>query len=159
MSENEEKPSTPTPEEELAKAKNDYLYLLAEFDNYRKNAIKERSELTKYGSERFVRDFLGILDSFELALQTDTSNMDSFREGVKMIAGEMKALLAKHGIQELESEGKPFDPMSHEALSGEPRDDMPPGHVAKVFKKAYKLHDKLIRPAQVTVSTATNSGQ
>lgn len=159
MSEKEEKPSTPTPEEELAKAKNDYLYLLAEFDNYRKNAIKERSELTKYGSERFVRDLLGIVDSFELALQANPSNVDSFREGVKMIGGEIKALLSKHGVHELEAEGKPFDPMNHEALSGEPRDDMPPGHVSKVFKKAYKLHDKLIRPAQVTVSTATNSGE
>ena len=74
MSENEENTNS-TPEndpiqQELAKAKNDYLYLLAEFDNYRKNAIKERSELVKYGSERFVRDFLGILDNFELALTT-----------------------------------------------------------------------------------------
>ncbi len=158
MSENEEK-SSPTPEEELAKAKNDYLYLLAEFDNYRKNAIKERSELNKYGSERFIRDFLGILDSFELALQADPVNVDSFRDGVKMIAGEMRALLSRHGVEEVKAEGKPFDPATHEALSSEPREDMPPGHVANVFKKAYKMHDKLIRPAQVTVSTAISSGQ
>jgi molecular chaperone GrpE len=141
--------------EAINKAKNDYLYLLAEFDNYRKNAVKERSELIKYGSERFVRDFLGILDSFELALGTGVpqANIDAFREGVKMIATEMRSLLQKHGVEEVKAEGKPFDPTQHEALSSEPREDMPAGHVANVFKKAYKMHDKLIRPAQVTVST------
>src|SRR5688500_583020 len=125
MSENEENtnPSAEMPsetdeqqtaklQEELAKAKNDYLYLLAEFDNYRKNAIKERSELIKYGSERFVRDFLGILDNFELALDSGAkqANIDSFRDGVKMIAGEIRGLLQKHGVEEVKSEGKPFDP-------------------------------------------------
>lgn len=163
MSENEddtnsgiEEPQDPAKlSEAVNKAKNDYLYLLAEFDNYRKNAVKERSELIKYGSERFIRDFLGILDSFELALGPGAkqANIDAFREGVKMIATEMRSLLQKHGVEEVKAEGKPFDPAQHEALSSEPREDMPAGHVANVFKKAYKMHDKLIRPAQVTVST------
>jgi len=165
MSENEENTNSTSNEAsekdtaaELAKAKNDYLYLLAEFDNYRKNAIKERSDLIKYGSERFVRDFLSVLDNFELALSTGTkqASLESFREGVKMIAAEMRGLLQKHGVEEVKAEGKPFDPTQHEALSSEPREDMPAGHVANVFKKAYKLHDKLIRPAQVTVSTAAD---
>lgn len=142
-------------QEELSKAKNDYLYLLAEFDNYRKNAIKERSELIKYGAERFVRDFLSVLDNFELALKAAAAkqNFESLQEGIQMIAGEMRSLLQKHGIEEIKSEGKPFDPNNHEALSSEPREDLPAGHVASVFKKGYKLHDKLLRPAQVTVST------
>jgi len=161
MSENQEN-TNPGPDEttakmqeELTKAKNDYLYLLAEFDNYRKNAIKERSELIKYGSERFIRDFLGVFDNFELALESEVTaeNIESFREGVQMIAGEIRSLLHRHGVEEMKAEGEPFDPSKHEALSGEPRVDMPPGHVANVFKKAYKMHDKLIRPAQVTVST------
>lgn len=143
-------------QEELTKAKNDYLYLLAEFDNYRKNAIKERSELIKYGSERFMRDFLAVFDNFERALETEVNeqNLDSFREGVRMIAGEIRNLLQRHGVEEVKAEGLPFDPAVHEALSSEPRADMPPGRVVTVFKKAYKIHDKLIRPAQVTVSTA-----
>lgn len=139
---------------ELQKAKNDYLYLLAEFDNFRKNAIKERSELTKFGSERLVREFLNVFDNFERALTVETKDLKSFRDGIEMIAGELKALLKKFGVEEIKAEGEPFDPTKHEALSSEPRDDMPAGHVARVFKKAYKMHDKLIRPAQVTVSTA-----
>lgn len=138
---------------ELEKVKSDYLYLLAEFDNYRRNAIKERSELLKFGSEKFVRDFLAVLDNFERALESESKNEGSFREGVKMIAGEMKSLLGKFGVEEVKAEGEPFDPSKHEALSSEPRSDMPAGHVARVFKKAYKMHDRLIRPAQVTVAS------
>lgn len=145
---------------ELEKAKSDYLYLLAEFDNYRKNAIKDRSDLLKYGSEKFIREFLGVLDNFERALQTEIKegNWQPFRDGVQMIAGELKSLLQRFNVEEVKSEGEPFDPGKHEALGSEPRDDMPPGHVARVFKKAYKMHDKLIRPAQVTVAAA-NSAQ
>ncbi len=141
---------------EVEKSKKDYLYLLAEFDNYRKNAIKERSELTKYGSERFIREFLDLFDNFERALETEVNegNFESFRQGVQMTAGELRSLLGRFGVEEVKAEGLPFDPNKHEALTSEPRDDMPAGNVAKVFKKAYKMHDKLIRPAQVTVATA-----
>lgn len=143
-------------EADLAKAKSEYLYLLAEFDNYRKNAIKERSDLTKFGSERFIREFLTVFDNFERALELEVNadSLESFRTGVQMIAGELKALLQRFGVEEIKSEGEAFDPTKHEALSSEPREDLPAGHVARVFKKAYKMHDKLIRPAQVTVSTA-----
>jgi molecular chaperone GrpE len=139
---------------ELEKAKSDYLYLLADFDNYRKNAIKERSDLSKFGSERFVRDFLNVFDDFERALDanTTTENFKSFRSGVELIAKELKSLLQRFGVEELKAIGEPFDPSKHEALSSEPSNEIPVGHVVRVFKKAYKMHDKLIRPAQVTVS-------
>jgi molecular chaperone GrpE len=141
---------------ELEKTKNEYLYLRADFDNFRKNSIKERSELMKYGSERLIQEFLGVLDNFERALQIEVKDgsWTAFRDGVNLIAGEMKALLQRSGVEEVKSEGEAFDPVKHEALSSEPRTDMPAGHVARVFKKAYKMHDKLIRPAQVTVATA-----
>ena len=138
---------------DLDKAKKDYLYLLAEFDNYRKNSIKERSELLKYGAEKFIRDFLGIFDNFERALSTEVKDTAAFREGVNMIATEFKALLQRYGVEEVKSQGEVFDPTKHEAISSEPREDLPAGHVATVFKKAYKFHDKLMRPAQVTVAT------
>lgn len=157
MSEEKDQEQKPTDDSklkaELEKAKSEYLYLLAEFDNYRRNAIKERSDLLKFGAEKFIRDFLGVLDNFERALESESKNESSFREGVKMIATEMKSLLGRFGVEELKAEGEPFDPGKHEALSSEPRTDMPAGHVARVFQKAYKMHDKLIRPAQVTVAS------
>ncbi len=140
---------------ELDKAKKDYLYLLAEFDNFRKNAIKERSEMVKYGSEKFIREFLNVFDNFERALDaSDAADSSAFREGVQMIATELRHLLQKFGVEEVKAEGETFDPSKHEALSSEPRSDVEPGKVVRVFKKAYKLHDKLLRPAQVVVSVA-----
>ena len=141
-------------QEQADKFKNDYLYLRAEFENYKRNAIKERSDLVKYGNERLVRDFVEIMDNFERALQMTVTpeNFQMFTQGVHMTANELRGMLSKHGVTEVKSEGAAFDPMAHEALSSEASDAVPPGHVLKTFKKAYKLHDKLIRPAQVIVA-------
>lgn len=140
---------------ELEKVKKDYLYLMADFDNYRKNAIKERSELIKYGAERFIRELLTVVDNFDRALGGDLTekNMETFREGVQMISQEMKSLLQRFGVQEVPAQGAAFDPNQHEALSSEPTDEVPPGHVTQVLQKAYKMHDKVLRPARVVVAT------
>ncbi len=141
---------------ELEKSKKDYLYLLAEFDNFRKNAIKERSEMSKYGSEKFIREFLNVFDNFERALEaTDGGQPSAFRDGVQLIASDVRQLLHRFGVEEIQAEGEDFDPNKHEALSSEPRADVEPGKVVRVFKKAYRLHDKLLRPAQVVVSVAS----
>lgn len=143
---------------DLEKAKNDYLYLAADFDNYRKNAIKERSDLVKFGSERLVRDLLNVVDNFERAVESN-ADPDKFREGIQMIHTELKSLLQRFGVTEVAAHGSPFDPSTHEALSSEPTNDVPVGHVARVFKKAYKLHDRLIRPAQVVVAVKPESNE
>jgi len=141
--------------EEAAKWKNDFLYLKAEFENYKRNAIKERSDLLKFGAERLGRDILDVVDNFERALQTTLTpeTIPTYKTGIEMTAKELKDLLAKHGIQEVPSEGQPFNPAHHEALSSEPTDAVPNGHISKVFKKPYKLHDKIIRTGQVVVAT------
>lgn len=143
-------------QEETAKWKNEYLYLRAEFDNYKKNAIKERADLLKFGIERIGRDILEVMDNFERALQTKVSadNVQTFKSGVEMTAKELKEALTKHGIQEVPSENQPFNPQVHEAISAEPTAAVPEGHITKVFKKPYKLHDKVIRMGQVVVATA-----
>lgn len=138
------------------KFKNEYLYLRAEFENYKKNAIKERAELTRYGSERLLVDVLGVIDNFERALELKATpeNLNTYVQGVRMTANELKALVQRFGVSEANSEGVPFDPMLHEALGAEETDAVQEGFVFKVFKKAYKLHDKIIRPAQVIVAKA-----
>lgn len=142
-------------QDEIQKWKNEYLYLRAEFDNYKKNALKERSDLLKYGSERVVRDILDVVDNFERALQTKISsdNFTTFQTGVEMTSKELKDVLTKHGVQEIPSDKQPFNPIHHEAISSEPTNEVPEGHVSKVFKKPYKLHDKIIRMGQVVVAT------
>ena len=141
-------------QEQAEKYKNEFLYMRAEFENYKRNAIKERSELAKYGAERLIRDFLDVQDNFERALEMKVGpeNYQAFLQGVQMTAKDLKAMLTKHGVQEVKTEGLPFDPNSQEALSSEPSTEVPPGNVLRVFKKAYKLHDKILRPAQVIVA-------
>lgn len=146
-------------QEQAEKYKNDFLYARAEFDNYRKNMIKERSDLIKYGCERLANDILGVVDNFERALQTTVTieNFPQFRQGVELIAAELKNALEKNGIKELPSEGVDFDPNIHEALASEVTDQMEPGKVLRVFQKAYQLHDRLLRPARVVVAKKADS--
>lgn len=141
-------------QEQAEKFKNDYLYLRAEFENYKRNAIKERSELIKYGGERFIRDLLEVVDNFERALQTEITaeNFTTYKQGVEMTEKELKSLLHKHSVTEIPALGSPFDPTVHEALSSETSDEVQAGHVLRVFKKPYKLQDKVIRTGQVVVA-------
>lgn len=153
------KPATGTVESltaELAKVRSEFLYLYAEFENYKKNAIKERVDIRKYGSERLVVDLLNVLDIFDtaLALEQTPESMPAFRKGIEMTATELRATLQRNGIEELPALGTPFNPVHHEALSSEETADLPPGHVSRVFKKPYKLHERVVRPGQVVVAKA-----
>lgn len=141
-------------QEQSEKYKNDYLYLRAEFENYKRNAIKERAETLKYGSERLINEILNVVDNFERALQVKVSheNLNTYTQGVQMTANELKNVLQRHGVSEVASDGQAFDPNIHEALSSEATNEVQEGHVFRVFKKAYKLHEKVIRPAQVVVA-------
>ena len=156
---NGQKNETTTPPEEtlkaeLDKARNDYLYLRAEFDNYRKQAIKERSDLIKYGSEKVLLEILNVMDNVERALETakGPEQYEALRKGFDMIAQEFRNVLGRFGVQEIPSLGLPFDPATHEALSSAESDSVDPGHVIAVHKKPYKLHDKVLRHGQVVVS-------
>lgn len=140
--------------EQTEKFKNDFLYLRAEFDNYKRHAIKERSDLLKFGAERLGRDLLSVLDNFERALATAVTqeNFSTFVKGIELTANDLKAVLTKNGIQEVPCQGLAFNPNEHEALSSEASNVVPEGSILRVFQKAYKMHDKLIRPAQVVVA-------
>lgn len=139
---------------EAEKFKNEYLYLRAEFENFKKHSIKDRSDLRKYGAERLAIDLLSVLDIFETALASEVNaeNINNFRKGIEMTAAELKSALQRNGIEEIPAKGKPFDPAVHEALSSQETTEVPPGTVSQVFKKPYKLHDRVIRPGQVIVA-------
>ncbi len=136
------------------KFKNDFLYLRAEFDNYKRNAIKERADLMRYGSERLLVEILGVLDNFERALETKITpeTLPQYVKGVEMTAGELKGALQRFGVTEVPALGQNFDPLIHEAISSEETAQYEAGQISRVFKKPYKLHDKLIRPGQVVVA-------
>jgi molecular chaperone GrpE len=139
---------------DLEKVRKEFLYLYAEFENYKKNSIKERSDLRKYGAERFVIDMLNVVDIFEtaLALENTPENAAAFRKGIEMTAHELKQTLMRNGVEEQPALGIAFNPLIHEALSSEETSEFPEGHISRVFKKPYKLHDRIVRPGQVVVA-------
>ena len=154
----QEKQASPQEEDihqQFEKLKSEYLYLRAEFDNYRKQAIKERSQASKFGAESLARDLLGVLDILETAINSEVTSetLQNYKTGVEMTFTEFKNALSNNHITMLDSDGLAFDPNLHEALSSEESDSIPPGHIVRTFRRAYKYHDKLLRPAQVIVAT------
>lgn len=159
VNENGDQDPTIELKQQIEKWKNDYLYLRAEFETYKRNAIKERSEISKYGSERIILEILSVADNFDRALGTKPTpeTLEVYAQGVKMSANELKTVLTRFGVSEIKCEGSPFDPMLHEALGAEESDSVSEGHILRVFRSAYKLHDRVIRPAQVIVAKANSS--
>lgn len=147
-----DKPSSP--EDLLKQAQENYLYLCAEFDNFKKKAQRERSDLIRYGAEKLAFDLLSALDIFQKALevQVTAENFKSFVDGVHLTSKELAKTLEKHHIKEIPCLGKKFNPSVHEALSQIPSKDHDKNTVINVFKKGYSYKDKTLRHAQVVVS-------
>ena len=139
---------------ELEQYKKDFLYLKAEFDNYKKRTLSERSELLRYAPEALAIEILEVVDIFERALsfKIDPQNVQSFADGIKMVYSSFLSALKKQGIEEIPILGKPFDPHLCSALSKESTDSVPSEHISQVIKKCYRLHDKIIRFGQVIVA-------
>ncbi len=139
---------------QIEKLQSDMLYLKADFENYKKRMIKERSDIIKYGSENMVVALLDLLDNFERAMSMELTaeNVQSFSDGINMIANEFKSVLNRFGVSEVKALGETFNPSFHEAMGTEPTDQYSPGTISKVFTKPYKLHDRLVRPGRVIVA-------
>lgn len=129
-----------------------YLRALADADNIRKRAIKERSEMLKYQGEQIIIDLLTVVDDFELALANSGTDLDSFRQGIEMIHKRFIDVLGKWDVRGESAIGKNFDPNRHEALSKIPVPDTESGKVVNELKKAFFYKDKLLRPGQVVVA-------
>lgn len=130
-----------------------YLYLYAEFDNYKKRAIKERSDLIKYGWEPTARELLQVIDNLERALAHVPPETDkNLLTGLNMVLNQFTSTLQKQGVTAIESLEKVFDPNLHEAVGQEPS-DLPSGTITKEHLRGYTLHGRLLRPARVMISS------
>lgn len=138
----------------VAKEKNEYLYLRAEFDNYRKRTLREREELLRNAAEKVLRDLLPVVDDFEraLAATADTGDAAAVREGMELIYKKLVKYLADHGVTPIESTGQPFDADLHEAIATipAPSEDLK-GKVVDTTTRGYMLNDKVLRHAKVAV--------
>lgn len=141
-------------EEHIRELEDRLLRGRAELENLRKRLHKEMQEALKYAIEPFLKEFLPSIDNLERALDAAKSshNVEALVEGVTLTLNEIRKVLAKHGIKEVESLGRSFDPRVHEALERLETDEVPNGHISREYQKGYLLHDRLIRPAKVAVS-------
>lgn len=140
--------------QEIEHLKDQHLRTAAEFDNYRKRTLKEKSELIKNGGEKVLVELLPIVDDFELAIKhsDETDEEDPMREGILLIYNKMMEFLRKQGIQPIETENAPFDDQYHEAIALVPApEESLKGKVIDCIQKGYTLGEKVIRYARVVV--------
>ena len=130
------------------------LRTIAEFDNSRKRAEREKEESLKYALESFVKELIPTIDSIERAIQStkESQDVDALVEGVEMIYKGLLSTLEKRGVTPIEAVNKPFDPMQHEAVMHVESEDVPENNVIEEWQKGYMLHNRVIRPSMVSVS-------
>jgi molecular chaperone GrpE len=150
----EESAPSPNPlAADLATAKDRYARLMADFDNFRKRQVREREEIVKRANEALILELLHPIDHLDFALTAATNSADPFVTGVRMVADQIHAALAKFDAKPEDAVGQPFDPGRHEALNETPSDVVPAGHVSLQLRKGWSLAGRFIRPAQVMISS------
>lgn len=152
--EEQQEASTPSPEEEVAAWKDKYMRLHAEFDNFRKRTIRERSDLIKGASSELIENLIPVLDDFDraMAANEDNDDLEAVKEGFKLIHHKLYHQLQQKGLKPMDSKGKAFDVDEHEALTQipAPSEDLK-GKVVEVVEKGYLLNDRILRYAKVVV--------
>jgi len=142
-------------EAQLKDANDRALRTQAELENYRKRAQRELADERRYAVVPLVRDLLAVVDNLQRAIDAaqQTSDGKVLLEGVQLVASQLDAVLKQHGCLPIETVGTPFDPNQHQAIAQEPSTEHPAGTVTRAAQVGYKLQDRVIRPAQVIVST------
>jgi molecular chaperone GrpE len=159
-------------EQQVHEANDRALRSHAELENYRKRAQRELADERKYAVVPLVRDLLPVVDNLERAIEAANKQIDTLArsasegnagssstdithllDGVKMVANQLEAVLKQHHAVRIDTVGTAFDPNFHQALAQEPSDEHPAGNITRAAQSGYKLHDRVIRPAQVFVST------
>ena len=144
-------PEAPTAEQELAAANDKYLRVLAEYDNFRRRSQKEKSDIYAFGNEKLVSDLLPVLDNFERALAAAPEG-DKFAEGMELIYKQMVDVLKKNKVEEIEADGKAFDPNLHNAVMRQAKEGAESDTIITVLQKGYTLNGKVVRPSTVIVA-------
>ncbi|MCH5326296.1 MAG: nucleotide exchange factor GrpE [Duncaniella sp.] len=140
---------------EVEKHKQEYLFLMAEFDNFRKRTMREKSDIIKNAAEGVLKGLLPIVDDFERGIEavTKAGDADDVVKGMELIYQKFIKYLAQNGVKPIESTGKPFDSELHEAIAMVPVGDQEDkkGIVIDTPTKGYTINDKVLRHAKVVV--------
>ncbi|MBU6153393.1 MAG: nucleotide exchange factor GrpE [Bdellovibrionales bacterium] len=154
--------ATPSPmaelEKKLKEAEQKHVYLYAEFENFKKRALREQQETIKFGWKNVASNLLEVLDNFERALTFAKPEGDpDLVSGLKMVSQQFKSVLEKQGVTEIQTADQAFNPELHEAV-GQIPSEKAAGIIVQEQQKGYTLHGRLLRPSRVLISTGpTNS--
>lgn len=141
--------------DQLEKEKKEYLFLMADFDNFRKRTMRERSELVKNAAEKVLKDLLPIVDDFERGLEASKNNAEAkaIHDGMELIYNKLVKHLGDNGVKAMESTGADFNADIHEAIATIPApDEAQKGKVIDTTQKGYTINDKVLRHAKVVVA-------
>lgn len=139
-------------EKELELQREKHLRLYAEFENFKKRAVRQREEALRGANEDLVRELLSSLDNLETALKHAADPTDGLAQGVEMTLRELKRTLEKFGLTSIEAMGQPFNPEFHHAIAQVERDDVPEMSVVEEFRAGYMFGGRVIRASLVAVS-------
>lgn len=152
----EEKTEDNKLQEEYDKLNQQYIRLAADFDNYRKRQEQERENLLKFGTENALKKMLDVIDNFERgekALQ-NVEDCQQVKDSFNLVHKQVLDTLQKLGLEEIDAEGKEFDPNFHDAVMRTPSNEYPEETIIAVLQKGYKMGEKVLRPALVNVAAA-----
>ena len=139
-----------------------YLRAVADLENYRKRAQREKEELSRYGYDKVLREILPVMDNLERAVEhakNEGADNTGLLQGVEMTLTQFGQVLEKFGVKPVAAKGEPFDPSHHEAMGQIESAEHPPNTVVQELQKGYYLHDRLLRPALVMVAKAPPAAQ
>mgnify|MGYP001611873967 CR=1 FL=1 len=152
-----DQPAPPPPPSDAQKKTADerYLRLMADFENFRKRTLREKNDLYRTANEDFLLELLPVLDHMELALDSARKGQagPGVLDGFTLVSEQLSAVIKKFGVTPIEADGQAFDPVLHEAISHLASDTVPDNVVIQQTRRGYMLGDKLLRPAQVVVSS------
>jgi len=140
--------------QQLRDAEDRVLRAQAELENFRKRSRREYEDALRYREIDLLRDLLPVLDTVRRAIEASetTADVDGLRAGFRMTAQQIEKVFDTHGCKTIETDGKPFDPTVHDAILQQVVPGVAGGTIVGVASRGYKLHDRVVRPAQVIVS-------
>lgn len=146
-------------EADLAAERDRNLRLRAELENVRNRTARELAEALRYAALPLVRDLLPVLDNIDRAMEAaeKAGETGPLVEGIRMVRQQMVSVLKQHNAEEIEALNQPFDPQFHEAILQQPSNEVPANHVTMVTQTGYRMHDRVVRPSQVIVSSGSEA--
>lgn len=141
--------------QQLETSNKEYMFLMAEFDNFRKRTIKEKAEIIRNATEKAMKELLPVVDDFErgLAAMAETTDAEAVKDGMELIYNKFIKYLEQNGVKAIDSTGADFDTELHEAIAMVPSpDESQKGKVIDTVMKGYTINDKVIRHSKVAVA-------